>query len=284
MVLVTVGCTGGSTGAPATPTAGGTTSTTRSTPVELAPSQRARVTVVAPEIPGPCRRIDLVWSTAQVRFGENTVTPLLRVINIGDARCELDVGGTAEINPDLETSVWLDPGGLASLVIGPGGGACRAARLDTEVRLDVGGGDGVVVPTVVIGECGWQLDALYGEPAAVDRCEQANLGWGLTPGRSWLVIANTSPRPCRGGGVVLAAGDVVAWRVADQVTDCSAGPYELTLGGDLTVVGDGPEACVRIADDTASAVFGAAPSEQALTAGSIEAVVAALEALVPAAG
>ena len=216
---------------------------------QLAPSQLTASTVPAPALPGPCPLAELDMWTAQVSIGDGTADAVIRIHNLGEVVCEVDIAGSALLDAEIEPNVWIDPGGWADLVVGQSGRTCRSPELVTLADFDIHG-DAVVVPTAAVVSCGWELTALFANEVATRPCDRLDTA---TVDR-FVLLRNPGPGSCvlgeltavDGRGAVamprttvasasvrdLAAGDVVAipYTVADTVECVSAvGPGSMTF-------------------------------------------------------
>jgi hypothetical protein len=227
------------------------------TAAELAPSQVTASTVARPDTPPPCDPDDLVWWTAQVVHVGSTGTATLRVRNEGATWCEVDIGSSPGVSPEVEPNVWLEPGEWADLLVGGSGSGCPA-QVVREVDLVLGGATAFSVPTGMVVECGVALVALYVADSSSAPCTA--LTPAVTDGA--LLVRNDDFVSCELGELVaaegveiadasegspvriteLARGDVVAFELPSLVgTDCSdeSATLEFAATGELIVPGTG---------------------------------------------
>lgn len=216
---------------------------------ELAPSQLTAPTVPAPATPAPCPLAELDMWTAQVSIAEQTADAVIRIRNLGEVECEVDIAASILLDPAIEPNVWIEPGGWADLVVGQSGAMCRSPQLVTLVDFHIHG-DAVVVPTSAVAACGWALTAFFPNDAAMRPCDR--LDTATTAG--FVLFRNPGPGSCVLGELTavdgrravatprtsdaaqsvvdLAAGDVVAipYGVADEVDcDAASGPGSMTF-------------------------------------------------------
>ncbi len=220
---------------------------------ELAPSQITASTVAAPTTPGPCSLAKLEMWTAQVTIADDTADATIRLLNLADEVCEVDVTGSMWLDPAIEPNVWIDPGGWADLVVGQSGQKCLSPELVTLAEFNILG-DTVVVPTAAITSCGWELTAFFPNDLATQPCDQLdtatvegfvlihNAGFDscvlgeltAVDGHSAAMTARLeASNPSEALGVVdLAPGDVVAipYTMVDGVScDTETGPGSMTF-------------------------------------------------------
>jgi hypothetical protein len=184
---------------------------------ELAPSQITAETVPAPELPPPCDITDLGLWTAQVIVAADSADALIRIRNDGDARCEVNVSRSTNIDPLMEPDVWLDSAGWADLIVGQTGEKCLSPAPVTLVEVDINGAN-VVVPTSIVATCGWQLTALYPNeipsgPCDPDELEAVGARFGF------LVVQNRSASSCTLGELIGASRlgtELQSFNLADE--------------------------------------------------------------------
>jgi hypothetical protein len=227
------------------------------TAAELAPSQVTASTVARPHTPPPCDPGDLVWWTAQVVHVGASGTATLRVRNDGERWCEVDIGSSPGVSPEVESNVWLEPGEWADLLVGSAATGCPA-EVVREIDLVLGGATSIAVPTGMVVECGVALMAFYVAEPASGPC--ASLTAAITDGS--LLVRNDDFVSCELGELVgaegveigdasedslvditvLAGGDVVAFDLQSAPgADCSeeSATLEFATAGELTVPGTG---------------------------------------------
>ena len=191
---------------------------------DLAPSQTADSTVPEPPTPDACGADAVEMWTAQVAADGSTAA--IRVRNVSDRWCDVDIGRTPRIDPAIEPDVWLQPGETADLVVGPSTGDCADPEAVDRVQVAVLD-DSVLVPTVLV-TCGWWLTALYPNDVPTEPCDSADLEVAVTAS---VVVRNASAMPCRLGGVDAVEG-------ADVVPTSDTSPRILELlPGDVVAFG-----------------------------------------------
>jgi hypothetical protein len=234
------------------------------TAAELAPSQVTGSTVARPDTPPPCDADVLVWWTAQVVHVGSSGTATLRVRNDGATWCEVDIGSSPGVSPEVEPNVWLEPGEWGDLLVGGSGSGCPA-EVVRDVDLVLGGATAFSVPTGMVVECDVALVAFYvAEPASVP-CT------ALTPAVTddAILVRNDDFVSCELGELVaaegveitdaaesppvrvteLAAGDVVAFDLQPlTATGCpdQTAKLEFAAAGELIVPGTGRCALVVV--------------------------------------
>lgn len=177
---------------------------------DLAPSQRTGSTVPDPAVAEPCGAADVEMWTARV--APDGASAVIRMRNVSDTWCDLDIGRSPQIDPAIEPDVWLRPGETADLVVGSSEAGCEAP--DVVDRVQVGIGDeSVLVPTSMV-TCGWWLQAFYPNDVVRVACELADLDVAVTG--SAVVLRNASATPCGTSGPVGVDG---ARLVAPFATD-----------------------------------------------------------------
>lgn len=191
---------------------------------DLAPSQTAASTVADPLAPDRCGADAVEMWTAQVVADGSTA--VIRMRNVGETWCDIDIGRSPQIDPAIEPDVWLQPGETADLVVGPSTSECADREVVDRVQVAVLD-ESVLVPTVLV-TCGWWLTALYPNDVATEPCDLADLEVTVTAA---VVVRNASATPCRLGGLEAVDGAEVVAR--------SEGPTEVTqlLPGDVVSFG-----------------------------------------------
>jgi hypothetical protein len=180
---------------------------------DLAPSQTAASTVPDPLAPDRCGADAVEMWTAQVTADGSTA--VIRMRNVGETWCDIDIGRSPRIDPAIEPDVWLQPGETADLVVGPNTSECADPEVVDRVQVAVLD-ESMLVPTVLV-TCGWWLTALYPNDVATEPCDLADLEVAVTAA---VVVRNASATPCRMGGLEAVDGAEVVAR--------SEGPTEIT--------------------------------------------------------
>ena len=139
---------------------GAATATTVSEASELAPSQVTASTVPEPELPPQCDVGDLRFSTPADVTTAGSVGAVIRILNAGDVRCEVDVIESPTADPLMEPDVWIDPGAEAELLVDQAASTCARPAPVTSVDLVVNGTP-VTVPVALAETCGVMLTAIY---------------------------------------------------------------------------------------------------------------------------
>lgn len=207
-----------------------TSDTSADTPVasavELAPSQLTASTVAEPGTPVPCPIDDLDLWTAQVRVSGPVTAAVVRVRNVGDVTCEVDISRSPEYDPVVEPGVWLGPGETADLAVESATGCEVGSEVDV---IEVVVGDELVDVPTMPAACGWRPAAFYpNDPAGVG-CARSDLDVATTA--STLLVRNGSARPCLLGGIVEVDGATTVTRGRSGVAIDELQPGDIVAFG-----------------------------------------------------
>jgi hypothetical protein len=125
----------------------------------LAVSQVSATTVARPAAPPPCDPAVLSFAAAPISTTEALATTI-RVVNNGDAWCEVDVSDSPNVDPLMEPSVWLEPGAAAELLAESVAEGCSVSDSIRSIAL-VANGRSFIVPIEPVAACGVLLIAVY---------------------------------------------------------------------------------------------------------------------------
>ncbi len=230
LVISSVAVSGCSAGAPPGDVGRATSDTSAEPPaapaVELAPSQLSGSTVPEPSTPVPCAIADLDLWVAQLRVSEVGPAAVVRVRNVGDVTCEVDISRSPDVDPAVEPDVWLGPGETADLVVEPATGCDGRSEVDA---IQVAVGDELLdVPTVPVA-CGWRLAAFFPNDPAGAGCARDDLDVATAP--FTLLVRNGSAQPCLLGGIVEVDGAAVATERRSEVSIDELQPGDIVAFG-----------------------------------------------------
>lgn len=131
----------------------------RESATELAPSQISAATAPEPAGIPACDVGDLTFESAPEPV-DGVAAAVIRIGSQAGVRCEVDVFESPLVDPLMEPDVWIEPGGVAELLVEHADSTCDAPGPVAVVELRVNDVD-VDVPVNVESTCGLALTAIY---------------------------------------------------------------------------------------------------------------------------